>query len=234
VPYFILCDHAGCRLPNALGTLGLSPEERRSHIAWDIGVEQLARLLALRLGASLVLQTYSRLVIDCNRPLCSAESIVVRTEFGPVPGNEGLDAAAIERRVRGVFRPYHERIEHELASREQARQPTIVVALHSFTPVFMGETRRVHAGVLYNRDPRLARPLLEALRRDPQLQIGDNEPYSVSDATDYSLVQYGELRGLPHVEVEIRQDLLSDPQGQVHWAERLATLLPEAAARFDC
>jgi predicted N-formylglutamate amidohydrolase len=230
-PFLITCDHAGRRLPRALGTLGLSRAELDTHIAWDVGAAGVAERLAGELDAFLILQPYSRLVIDCNRPLAEPSSIVRLSEHTVVPGNLELSAEDAERRADGVFHPYHQRIRHELDERERRGQTTILIAMHSFTPTFMGVARPWHVGVLYNRDPRLGRILIELLERDRELVVGENEPYAVSDQTDYGIVQYGERRGIPHVELEIRQDLIADDAGQTAWAALLAPLFREAAAK---
>ncbi len=135
-------------------------------------------------------------------------------------------------RERGIFRPYHDRIHAELAAREARRQPTILIAMHSFTPVFHGDRRPWHAAVLYNRDPRLAQALLHVLRGDSSLVIGDNEPYSVGDSTDYTIPVHGEQRGVLHVGIELRQDLVADEAGQQAWALRLSHALPSAVAEI--
>jgi predicted N-formylglutamate amidohydrolase len=227
-PFLITCDHAGRRVPRALGTLGLPESELERHIAWDIGAPGVARLLAAELGAFLILQTYSRLVIDCNRPLGARDSITAISEDTVIPGNVDVRREDAERRVRSIFTPYHERIRQELERRARADEPTVFLAMHSFTPAFKGVSRPWQVAVLYNRDPRLARALLLLLRQDANLEVGDNEPYAVSDATDYGIVEYGERRGIPHVEIEIRQDLIGDGAGQLAWARRFAELIPEA------
>jgi predicted N-formylglutamate amidohydrolase len=227
-PFLFTCDHAGQRIPRALGTLGLSAAELDRHIAWDIGAAALSRKLAAALDAFVILQRYSRLVIDCNRPLDTPSSIATRSERTDVPGNLGLSAAQAELRARSIFHPYHARIVAELERRVVVGQPTVLVTMHSFTPVFMEDARAWHAGVLYQRDARLARPLLALLRGEPGLVVGDNQPYAVSDETDYAIVEYGERRGLLHVEIEVRQDLIADESGQAEWAERLGRVLPAA------
>lgn len=231
-PFLLTCDHAGKRLPRALGSLGLPESELGRHIAWDLGAAELTHLLAQALGCCAILQTYSRLVIDCNRPLGALTSIPELSEATTIPGNQGLSQAQAEARARAVFNPYHQRIVSEFERRERAMLPTVLVAMHSFTPSYLGVTRPWHAGMLYNRDHRLGRALGELLREDQALLIGDNEPYSVSDASDYGVVVYGERRGIPHVEIEIRQDLLSDAAGQAEWARRLAELLPRAHSQL--
>jgi predicted N-formylglutamate amidohydrolase len=226
--FFIICDHAGRRIPRSLGALGLSEDQLARHIAWDIGAAGVAQRLGAALGAPAILQRYSRLVIDCNRPLAAPDSIVVQSERTRIPGNETIGPGDREERARAIFHPYHDEIRRALDQREAAGVPTVLVAMHSFTPVFLDVARSWHAGVLYNRDARLAKPLLEALRAEGDLVVGDNEPYAASEATDYSIVHHAERRGLPYVELEIRQDLIADGQGQQAWAERLARLLPVA------
>lgn len=229
-PFVIVCDHAGRRLPGRLGDLGLTSAELASHIAWDIGAGGVARKLAAELDATVFLQTYSRLVIDCNRPLAAPDSIAVRSERARVAGNEDLAPSEAAERARGVFHPYHDRIRAELDRRRDAGRPTALVSVHSFTPVFLDVARPWHAGVLHLSDTRLALPLLRGLMDEPGLVVGDNEPYAASAASDYTILEHGERRGLPHVELEIRQDLIADVAGQHAWALRLARLLPRAAA----
>jgi predicted N-formylglutamate amidohydrolase len=215
-------------LPRSLGDLGLSESELRRHIAWDLGAAGLTRELARELGAFAILQTYSRLVIDCNRPLGVPTSIPVISENTPILANQGLSAEARAERAQCIFEPYHARIVSEFERRARASQPSVFVAIHSFTPVYDGVVRPWHAGMLYNRDARVGRALLGLLREEPGLIVGDNEPYSVHDLSDYGVVVYGERRGIPHVEIEVRQDLLDDEAGQLLWAKRLARLLPKA------
>jgi predicted N-formylglutamate amidohydrolase len=231
-PFLIVCDHAGAQLPRVLGSLGLSAHDLATHIAWDIGAAGVARHLALRLDAFLVLQRYSRLVIDCNRPL-DAESSIVSVSGGIlIPGNQSVSAGEALVRARSVFHPYHDQIRAELDRRERASRPTVLVSMHSFTPSLFGSDRPWHAGVLYNRDARLARPLLERLRLEEGLVIGDNQPYAASEHSDYTIIEHGERRGIVHVELEVRQDLIFGPAGQEAWAERLARLLRAAASAF--
>lgn len=221
-PYLIISDHAGRRIPRVLGTLGLAEHELERHIAWDIGAAPLGEYLASELEACLIQQNYSRLVIDCNRPLNHPDSIVEQSEDTIVPGNLAISAEQAQVRAHAIFSPYHDRIRRELAERSARAQPSILIFLHTFTPRFKGVVRTLHAGVLYNKDTRLALPLLHGLRREPGLLVGDNEPYAASDSTDFGLIEHGERRGLPCVELEVRQDLLADAEGQSLWAKRLA------------
>ena len=231
-PFFLTCDHAGKRLPRRLGNLGLPESELERHIAWDIGAAGMSRLLADSLDAFLILQTYSRLVIDCNRSPGVPSSIVTLSERTEIPGNKNLASADREARVREIFDPYHRRIVTELDRRGQAGQPVVLLAMHSFTPVFKDFVRPWHVGVLYNRDPRFGRIMRELLLAEGDLVVGDNEPYAISDETDYTIPVHGEKRDLAHVEFEIRQDLIAEPAGQRAWAERLARLLPLAYRRL--
>ena len=230
--FFLTCDHAGRAIPRRLDSLGLPGHETRRHIAWDIGIGAVARQLSRLLNAAVVLQTYSRLVIDCNRDPEVPSSIPEISEVTEIPGNRGLTKVARTARINGIFRPYHDTIAAALDRRAAAGRASVLVALHSFTPVFKGVARSWHAAVLYNRDPRLARSLFELLSAEDGLIVGDNEPYRVTDLTDYTVPVHGERRGLPYVEIEIRQDQIAEPLGQREWAERLARLLPAAYGEF--
>ncbi|RZA36510.1 MAG: N-formylglutamate amidohydrolase [Lysobacteraceae bacterium] len=225
-PFVLIADHAGQRIPARLGDLGLPRQELDRHIGWDIGIAGVTERLSRKLDAFAILQTYSRLVIDCNRPLHAPGSIVTTSDGTVVPGNQRLDEEAKAARAMEIFAPYHARITQELDLRSAGAEPPVLIAMHSFTPVFAGFARPWHAGVLYHRDTRLAHALLHALRAEPRLDVGDNEPYAISDDSDFAIPVHGEQRGLLHVELEIRQDLIADEAGQEAWAERLARLLP--------
>lgn len=231
-PLVIVVDHAGKYLPRRLQMLGLEEAQCEEHIAWDIGAGAVSCLLGDALDAVVIRQNYSRLAIDCNRTPGSETSIVEVSEFTAVPGNVGLSKAQIEARVREIFQPYHDRIAGELDRRRKAGRPTVLIAMHSFTPVFKAAARRWHVGLLYNRDPRLANMLMELLRHEQGLVVGDNEPYRLSDESDYTIPIHGERRVLPHVEIEIRQDLIADEAGQRRWAGQFAQLLPQAYQRL--
>ena len=230
--FFLTGDHAGRAIPRRLDGLGLPEHETERHIAWDIGIGGVGLQLSRLLDAAVVLQTYSRLVIDCNRDPEVPSSIPEISETTAIPGNRGLGEAARAARVEAIFHPYHDAIAAALDRRAAAGRASVLVALHSFTPVFMGVARRWHAAVLYNRDARLAHSLFKLLSTEDGLVVGENEPYAVSDLTDYTVPVHGERRGLPHVEIEIRQDEITDPAGQTAWAERLARLLPAAYAEM--
>ena len=170
-------------------------------------------------------------MIDCNRPPTSPTSIPELSEATPIPGNIGLNDAQRAARVGEIFQPYHDRLTRTLDAR--AGRPTALVAMHSFTPVYKGVARPWHAGVLFNQDLGLSRILLDLLRAEPGLCIGENEPYSVSNTSDYTAPVHAEARGLPYLEIEIRQDLIEHVSGQREWAERMIRLLPEAWRRYS-
>jgi predicted N-formylglutamate amidohydrolase len=232
-PFFLTCDHAGRAIPARLGTLGLAPAHLERHIAWDIGAAGVARRLSELLDATLVLQTYSRLVVDCNRTPEAHDFIATRSEDTEIPGNRDLGSEEVGARTREIFRAYHTVTEQALDRRAAEGRKTLLVAVHTCTDVFHGVWRPWHVGVLYDRDDRFARILLELLGADGELTIGENEPYALTHTRDYSVPVHGEVRGLPHVEFEIRQDLVASEAGQAEWAERLARLLPEGLRRLE-
>ena len=237
-PLVFVSDHAGRRLPRALGDLGLAPSELQRHIAYDIGILPVARQLAAAFEAPLVAQSYSRLAIDCNRPTHVAQSIPETSELTEIPGNHMLSPEQRQARIEALFRPYHDRIEALLDGRAARGLPSILIAMHSFTPVYMGVPRPWTVGLLYNRDARLAGPLLDLMNREGAPYIGDRLPYAVDDLSDYTLPVHGERRGIPHVGIEIRQDLIAAPRGQADWASwlelmfrRVRDLLPDEELR---
>jgi predicted N-formylglutamate amidohydrolase len=228
--FFLVCDHAGRRMPRRLGQLGVSDAEMERHIAYDIGAGAVAARLADALDATLIRQIYSRLVIDCNRDPMVPSSIPEISESTSIPGNVGLSAAQREARRVELFLPYHSAITAALDAR--AARPTAFVAVHSFTPVYKGVVRPWHVGLLYNRDARLSMILKRLLLEEGDLVVGDNEPYFVNDLTDYSIPVHAERRSLPYLELEIRQDLIASEAGQAAWAARLIRLLPKVWAEF--
>jgi predicted N-formylglutamate amidohydrolase len=230
--FVLTADHAGRAIPKCLGALGLSESELARHIAWDIGIAGVTEGLSEALDAVSVLQNYSRLVIDSNRQPGLDSSIPTISELTTIPGNENLLPEEREARRQEIFQPYHDRIEQLIETRRASGRRTVLIAMHSFTPVFKGISRSVEIGILYHRDNRLAHIMLDLLRREGNLAVGDNEPYAVGDLSDYTVPVHGEKRGLPHVEIEIRQDLIADASGKAAWAARLTRLLPGADARL--
>jgi predicted N-formylglutamate amidohydrolase len=229
-PFLLTCDHYGRLIPRALGDLGLPESELKRHIGWDLGIAGVTERLSGDLDAHLIVQRYSRLVIDCNRPPQVASSIPLISEATTVPGNEGITREAKEIRRAQIFDPYHRRIDEIIEARRHNNLPTILVSLHSFTPVYAGIARPWHIGTLYQRDKILPPLLLQALRAEPDLVVGDNEPYAVSDDTDYTIPVHAEARGLMNTGIEIRQDLISDQAGEKAWADRLARIFGEIEA----
>jgi len=225
---FLTADHAGRAIPSKLGQLGVSDAEMDRHIAWDIGIAAVTEQLSALLDATAVLQTYSRLVIDCNRDPSWPTAMPEISEHTPIPGNVGLLPADRDARTAAIFTPYHQRITDLLDARAGRR--TMLIAMHSFTSSFKGESRAMQVGMLYNKDPALAQILLNLLRQEGDLVVGDNAPYAITANSDYGIPVHGENRGLPHVEIEIRQDLIADPSGQRAWAHRFSRLLTEADA----
>jgi predicted N-formylglutamate amidohydrolase len=220
-PFLLLGDHAGNAVPAALGTLGLERWELDRHIAWDLGIAELGRLLAEMLDAPFISQTYSRLVIDCNRDPARGDAIVKVSDGTVVPGNWSLSIHSRNARATAIHRPYHEAVAQLLASRDRSECPTVVVSLHSFTPIMDGFTRPWQIGVLHERGHhRLARALLKVLSRQDNLAVGDNQPYAM-DGTDYTVPRHAYGADRLCVEFEIRQDLLATRQGRKHWAVKL-------------
>lgn len=228
-PFLLVSDHYGRILPRALGDLGLAESELVRHIAWDIGIAGIAERLARMLDAHLIAQRYSRLVIDCNRSPGVASSIPVISEATAIPRNEAISESERAARRREIFDPYHHRIDAAIDRRLHDQRPTVLVSLHSFTPLYAGVARPWHIGALYNRDTVLPQLLLKHLRSQGDLVVGDNEPYAVSDLSDYTIPVHGEARGLVNTGIEIRQDLIADQSGQQQWAERLARIFAEIA-----
>lgn len=230
-PLLLVSDHAGQAIPSALGDLGVPEEERARHIGWDIGIDGVGRTLADLTGALLIEQSYSRLVIDCNRAPGHQTAIVTVSDGTPVPANQDVSATEAALRTQAIFDPYHTRIGEELDRREDEGIETFLIALHSFTPEMQNFRRPWHCGVLHNHDPRFGRIIIDCLSEEG-LTVGDNEPYELTDTSDYTVPVHGERRKIPHVEIEIRQDLITAEPGQKEWAERLARVLPEAIKRY--
>lgn len=217
----LVCDHASHRVPGRLGTLGLGESRLREHIGWDPGAAVVARHLSTALDAPLVLSGYSRLVIDCNRPLRSPESIAQESDGVSVPANQGLSVEDRRARVSALFGAYHDAIGRVLDRR--SGRPTLLLAIHSFTPVLAGTTRPWHIGLSARRMRWLAAQLVAELQAHPDgLTVGDNEPYAIDDELDYTIPVHGEARGLPSALIEIRQDGIATSKDARAWAERIA------------
>jgi predicted N-formylglutamate amidohydrolase len=225
--YVLVCDHASNRLPKALGTLGLPESDLQRHIAWDIGAEQVARLLSRLMDAPLVLQRYSRLAYDCNRPPDSADAMPEISETTHIPGNRHLSPDDKLMRTREIYRPFHDAIADLLDHRAAEGTKSVVVSIHSFTPVYKGKPRAVELGILHDRDSDLADKLITSF---PTVDARLNEPYGPEDGVLHTLNLHASPRGLRHAMIEIRNDFLLDEWGQVEWAERLSAALVHATA----
>jgi predicted N-formylglutamate amidohydrolase len=225
VPVLVVCDHAGNRVPAGCNRLGLSEAQLAEHIGWDIGAAEVARRLARHLGAACILSAYSRLVIDCNRSLHDPTLIPPASDGIAVPGNRDLPPAAREARILGLHRPYHAAIERALDGFAARGVVPVVLSIHSFTPRMNGFDRPWQVGILWDKDPRIAVPLIAALAQ-AGLEVGDNQPYSARSPQGFTMASHAVERGLPHVLVELRQDEVGDAAG----AERYAAILDRALA----
>lgn len=223
--WVLVCDHASARVPPALGHLGLEPAQLLGHIGWDVGALALSQALSARLDAPVVAPTVSRLVLDVNRDPKHPGSIVERSDGVPIPGNAALDEAERSRRAHAIYHPYHRAIDALLAQRDAAGLLTGMLAIHSFTAVFGGRRRPWQVGILFDDDDALARRMIEHLRRDSTVTVGENQPYAPADGVYHTLERHARRRGLPCAMVEVRNDELRDEAGIAGWAARLAAAL---------
>jgi len=223
-PFLLLGDHAGRAIPARLGDMGLPPGALDRHIAWDIGVAGLGERLSRSLDACFVRQTYSRLVIDCNRRPGLPSSIPAVSDGVAIPANRDLSDSDRAGREAEVFQPYHDEISSLLDARGRRGEATLLVALHSFTPVFQGFTRPWRYGVLHRGDSALSRDVLAGLRGEMGDEAGDNQPYAM-DETDATVPLHADPRGLDYLELEVRQDLIADEAGQDAAAALIVRLL---------
>lgn len=228
----LLCDHATNLFPPGYGTLGVPESQLQRHIAYDIGVAGVTRGLAARLGAPAVLTRFSRLFIDPNRGDDDPTLIMQLSDGAVVPGNHRIDAAERARRVALCYRPYHDAVAARIDAMIAAGRPPMLFAVHSFTPVWRGTPRVWHVGILWDRDPRMAQPMMAALAREAGLVVGDNEPY-VGALRGDTMHRHGTERGLAHALIEIRQDLIGDEAGIGEWVDRLTPILEEMRALPD-
>ena len=224
-PFVIVCDHASNRLPREYDTLGLSPDALLSHIAWDPGALPVSRALSAMLDAPLLWPDASRLIVDCNRDPGAPDLIVAESEGRAVPGNRDVGEGERVRRLGAIHVPYHNAIDRCLESRTGSGRATAVVAVHSFTPVYLGRSRPWEIGIVFDEDRRLADSLIAALKADPTLNVGVNQPYSPADRVYYTLTRHARPRGLSAVMIEIRNDLIANGAGQKAWADRLGAIL---------
>ena len=228
----ILCDHARNAFPPGYGTLGLPEAQLKRHIAYDIGAEAITRHLAARLGVPAVLTHYSRLLLDPNRGEDDPTLIMRLSDGAIVPGNRHLDQAERSKRLRLYYRPYHQAIGQVLDACVETGIAPAILSVHSFTESWKSVPRPWHAGILWDRDPRLAVPLLEALFAEGDLIVGKNQPYHGGLEGD-TMWQHGTSRDLAHALIEVRQDLIRDEKGQEAWGQRLTRLMRQLLDRPD-
>ena len=221
----LVCDHASNHIPGEYKSLGLAGADLQRHIAWDIGAAAVTRDLSDLIGAPAVLGTYSRLLVDLNRPFASKTSIPLRSELTPIPGNFDLPPQDTARRKSRVFDPFHAGIAALLDKRQAAGMRTRIVAIHSFTPVFLGVSRPWHVGILHEHSADYAGCVIAGLSKDPSLIVGANVPYVIDRDEDYAIPVHGTDRGLEALLVEIRNDLIQDDAGVREWSQRLAAVL---------
>jgi predicted N-formylglutamate amidohydrolase len=226
----LVCDHASRRIPRRLRDLGLDRLALRRHIACDIGAGEVTRRLSRMLDAPAILANYSRLVVDCNRRLSDPTAYLAVSDGEFVPGNHDLTPAEKAQRADTIFHPYHGAIRDRLARFKGQGTTPALIAIHSFTPIFDGTSRPWQIGVLWDTDPRIPVPLMEKLSVIPGLMVGDNEPYSGRAPADYTIDHHAEPTGLPHVSIEIRQDLINTPEGAERWSLILGRALDEILA----
>ncbi|MBC7953071.1 MAG: N-formylglutamate amidohydrolase [Rhodospirillaceae bacterium] len=225
----MICDHASPLIPARYGELGLAPGDRYAHVAWDIGAAEVTRGLAQRFKCPAVLAGISRLVMDCNRQPGDPSSIPVNSCGVTVPGNAKVDDAEADARAEEWFWPYHHEIGTVLAHLFRHGTVPAMISVHSFTPCMGAAERPWHVGVLWNRDSRMAMPVLHHLQARTDLVVGDNQPYSGREI-NYTLDTHAGAAGLPHVSFEIRQDLLTDPQACARWVDILGDALAPVLA----
>ena len=224
-PIVLVCDHASNFLPAQYAKLGLDNADLTRHIAWDPGALAVAAHMAQALDAVLVESCISRLVIDCNRPLDAPDLISAVSETTAIPGNANLSADERAARIALSWTPFHDAIEEVVSHRLHDGRETLLVSIHSFTPVYKGVGRPWHIGVIHDEDVRLSSPLIASLRALSGVVVGDNQPYSPADQVYFTLERHGRSRGLVCAMIEIRNDELSAEEGVCRWADRLSGIL---------
>ncbi|WP_417693623.1 N-formylglutamate amidohydrolase [Roseibium sp.] len=226
--FVFVCEHASNYIPPSFGGLGLTEADRENHIAWDPGALGLARGLSRRLSSPLIAAGLSRLLIDCNRDIAAPDLIPECSELTRISGNEGLNDAARSHRISLSHTPFHAAVESVVSGRLLAGTPPAIVSLHTFTPIYKGTHRPWDIGLIYDQDMSLAAPALEALKSGTGHIVGDNEPYSPADGVFYTLNRHGQSKGLPHLMIEVRNDLIQSPEQEEAWADTLASILQNA------
>jgi predicted N-formylglutamate amidohydrolase len=232
-PVVLVCEHASSVLPVAAGTLGLSEEALSSHIAWDPGALAISRRLSDKLDALLVYQRFSRLVYDCNRPPESPAAMPEKSEIFEIPGNRDLTVAERYARTSAIYIPFHDRLSAELARRSEKGRETVVVTVHSFTPVYFGQKRAVEIGILHDTDSRLADAMLEGAAKAGQFRVERNSPYGPQDGVTHTLRLHALPAGHANVMIEVRNDLITNSVDQEVMADYLAGLIADAVSAVE-
>jgi predicted N-formylglutamate amidohydrolase len=229
--YVVVCDHAGYQVPLSLKGLGIAESDLKRHIGWDIGALGVAKKLSEMLEASLIWQNYSRLVVDCNRVLDHPGLVASESEATIISGNKNVSPANLNSRIAEIYEPYHNAIKGMLDSRRLRGVPTILVSVHSFTPIFFGRKRMCELGILHGTDSRYADAVLESTKTRLEFSVMANEPYRI-DQKDCTIPMHALARGIPHVLLEIRQDLIANGAQQESWGTSLAVILEDATSSF--
>jgi predicted N-formylglutamate amidohydrolase len=224
-PFVIFCDHASNLVPAELGNLGLPASELSRHIAWDIGAAGVAAGLSDIFDVPAILCGTSRLVIDGNRQLHAHDLIPQVSDGVAIPGNLDLSQSSRQLRIEQWFEPYHAAVESVIAGRESQGLTSVALSIHSMTPSLAGSARPWQIALSSHDDRSLVEPMLEALRRPGDITVGDNQPYNLDPAVDYSTPFHAMRRNIPYLQVEFRQDEVADPAGQARWARRFAAAL---------
>lgn len=225
----LVCEHASRFIPEGLNNLGLDEAAAQSHIAWDPGAMSVAEQLSDTLDATLISQNISRLVYDCNRPPESDQAMRAQSEVYKIPGNTGLTAAQRDERTDYIYRPFQKALSEAVKTRPQ----TVLVTIHSFTPIFNAKPRAVEVGILHDSDSRLADAMLIAATKNPVFKVERNAPYGPEDGVTHTLAEHALPRGLLNVMIEVRNDLLADQAGIEAIATWLENLLTSALNQLE-
>ena len=232
-PVFLIADHASREIPAKYNNLGIEdPSLLRRHVAWDIGIEDVTARMADKMGCSAAFSKFSRLLIDANRYPDDPSSIPYISDGVTVPDNKDVSDEDRADRIKTYFEPYHVKITEILAAKLAQHAAPIVISMHSFTPIMNDFERPWHVGVLWDKDGRIAQPMLEVLHKNPTLVVGDNEPYSAREPLGYTMNEHGTLRDIPHVVVEIRQDLIDTHHGAEKWASLMVDVLNQITEKI--
>ncbi len=233
LPVLLVCDHASNRIPPELNQLGMDDHLLATHIGWDIGAAEVSKALGEALQVPVVQASNSRLVVDCNRRLDDPSAFPESSDGVAVPGNQKLSEAQRCQRAEQFYWPYHHAIRDQVRKLERLAAAPAIIAVHSFTPTLEGKLRPWHVGALWDKDSRIAAPFMASLLNIGDVMVGDNEPYSGCHPADFTLDHHAEAEGLPHLGIEVRQELISDADGVRHWSaillEALKPVLEDSA-----